>query len=86
MIVDPADGSGLREKLTHDMPPKPFAFGVRDLGDPINATPADDARGEWCFSAGTGYGQVQRYEGMKAVSARLSVPLRWRYMDPEIVP
>jgi hypothetical protein len=48
-VVHLADGSTVREQLTHYMPPQRFAYRVWEFGNPIIATLANEARGEWSF-------------------------------------
>jgi hypothetical protein len=50
-LIHLADGTTVREQVTHYEAPGYFAYRVWDFGNPIIKTLATGARGEWTFTA-----------------------------------
>lgn len=87
-VIHLADGSTVREQVTHFDSPRFFAYRVWDFGNPIIRRLARSARGEWVFkpdAAGTRVDWTYTFTARHALAApvmRVIVSLLWRgYMD-----
>lgn len=87
-VVHLADGTSVREQLTHYVSPPQFAYRVWDFGNPIIKALATQARGEWTFAAASGGTEVIWTYKFTAKNAVTAIPLSgitqvlWRgYMD-----
>jgi Polyketide cyclase / dehydrase and lipid transport len=87
-LIHLADGSTVREQLTHFEPSKRFAYRVWEFGNPLVRTLATGARGEWTFSPAPGGTLVTWTYTFTAKNAVTAMPLSgitkilWRgYMD-----
>jgi Polyketide cyclase / dehydrase and lipid transport len=87
-LIHLADGSTVREQLTHFEPSKRFAYRVWEFGNPLVRTLATGARGEWTFSPAPGGTLVTWTYTFTAKNAVTALPLSgitkilWRgYMD-----
>lgn len=87
-LIQLADGTTVREQLTHYEPSKRFAYRVWEFGNPIVRILAMDARGEWIFSQVPGGTLVTWTYTFTAKNAAAALPLSgitqilWRgYMD-----
>lgn len=87
-LIHLADGSTVREQVTHFDSPGYFAYKVWEFGNPIIRSLANEARGEWTFKAAPGGTQVNWTYTFTAKNALTAVPLSaitqvlWRgYMD-----
>lgn len=83
-----ADGTTVREQVTHHDGPRFFAYRVWDFGHPIVRGLASEARGEWTFAAVPGGTRVTWTYTFTARNSLAAVPLSaiaqwlWRgYMD-----
>jgi hypothetical protein len=83
-----ADGSTVREQVTHYDPSKYFAYRIWDFSNPIISALATGARGEWTFSATPGGTLVTWTYTFTAKNAVTALPMSaitqilWRgYMD-----
>jgi hypothetical protein len=50
-LISLADGSTVREQVTHYRPSEYFAYRVWEFGNPIIKALAKEARGEWTFAS-----------------------------------
>jgi hypothetical protein len=87
-LIHLADGSTVREQLTHFEPSKHFAYRVWDFGNPLIRSLSSGARGEWSFSPAPGGTLVTWTYTFTAKNAVTALPLSgitqilWRgYMD-----
>lgn len=87
-LIHLADGSTVREQVTHYAPPGQFAYRVWAFGNPLINALASQARGEWTFladAAGTKVSWTYTFTARNAVATLpLSViaQLLWRgYMN-----
>ena len=87
-LIHLADGSTVREQLTHHQPSQHFAYRVWEFGNPILGVLATQARGEWLFSPTANGTQVTWTYTFTAKNAAAALPLSgiaqllWRgYMD-----
>lgn len=87
-LIHLADGSTVREEVTHHNGPRFFAYRVWEFGNPIVRRLADEARGEWTFVAVPEGTQVTWTYTFSAKNAWAALPLSaiaqllWRgYMD-----
>lgn len=87
-VIHLADGSTVREQVTHHDGPRFFAYRVWDFGNPIVRRLADEARGEWTFVAVPGGTQATWTYTFRARNGWAALPLSgiaqllWRgYMD-----
>jgi Polyketide cyclase / dehydrase and lipid transport len=87
-LIHLADGSTVREQVTHHDGPRFFAYRVWEFGNPIVRRLADEARGEWTFVAVPDGTQVTWTYTFSAKNGWAAVPLSgiaqvlWRgYMD-----
>ena len=87
-LIHLADGSTVREQVTHYDGPRFFAYRVWEFGNPIVRRLADEARGEWTFVAVPEGTQVTWTYTFSAKNGWAAVPLSgiaqllWRgYMD-----
>lgn len=91
-VIHLADGSTVREQITHYDSPRHFAYRVWAFGHPILRRMASGARGEWIFqpdTAGTSAGTHVTWTYTFISSSRVLAPalylfvrLFWRgYMD-----
>lgn len=83
-----ADGTTVREQVSRHASPGFFAYRVWSFGNPIIRTLAEEARGEWTFTAAPEGTEVSWTYAFSAKSGWTAVPLRaivqilWRgYMD-----
>jgi len=83
-----ADGTTVREQVTHYSPPGHFAYRVWEFGNPIIRTLASEARGEWIFTDAPGGTRVTWTYTFTARNGLAAIPLAgiaqalWRgYMD-----
>lgn len=87
-VIHLADGSTVREQVTHFDKPGYFAYRVWEFGNPIIRSLATEARGEWTFAAAPGGTQVNWTYTFTAKNGLTALPLSaiaqvlWRgYMD-----
>lgn len=87
-LIHLADGSTLREQVTHHDGPRFFAYRVWEFGNPIVRRLAEEARGEWTFVAVPEGTQVTWTYTFSAKNGWAALPLSgiaqvlWRgYMD-----
>lgn len=87
-LIHLADGSTVREQVTHFEPSKRFAYRVWEFGNPLVRTLATGARGEWTFSPAPGGTLVTWTYTFTAKNSVTALPLSgitqilWRgYMD-----
>lgn len=87
-LIHLADGSTVREQVTHYEPYNRFAYKVWDFGNPLIRGLATGARGEWTFSPTPGGTLVVWTYTFNAKNAVTALPLSgitqvlWRgYMD-----
>jgi Polyketide cyclase / dehydrase and lipid transport len=87
-LIHLADGSTVREQVTHYAPPGYFAYRVWAFGNPIISALATQARGEWAFAAEAAGTKVTWTYTFTAKNAAFALPLSgitqllWRgYMD-----
>lgn len=87
-LIHLADGTTVREQVTHHDGPRYFAYRVWDFGNPIVRRLAQEARGEWTFAPAPGGTQVTWTYTFTAKNRLAAVPLSgiarwlWRgYMD-----
>jgi hypothetical protein len=74
-VVHLADGSSVREELTHHDAPKKFAYRVWDFGNPIIGALASEARGEWTFDPTPEGTRVSWTYTFTARNAAAAIPL-----------
>jgi Polyketide cyclase / dehydrase and lipid transport len=87
-IVHLADGTTVREQVTHFSSPTGFAYRIFEFGNPIVGALATGARGEWTFSEDPGGTKVRWTYTFLAKNGLTAIPLSgitqilWRgYMD-----
>jgi hypothetical protein len=87
-LIHLADGSTVREQLTHHAAPRRFAYRVWAFGNPIIRALATQARGEWAFASDPAGTRVSWTYTFNARNAATAWPLAgitrllWRgYMD-----
>jgi Polyketide cyclase / dehydrase and lipid transport len=87
-IVHLADGTTVREQITHFSSPTAFAYRVFEFGNPIVGALATGARGEWTFAEAPGGTKVRWTYTFLAKNGLSAIPLSgitqilWRgYMD-----
>lgn len=87
-VVHLADGSTVREQLTHYSPSGHFAYRVWDFGNPIIRSLATEGRGDWTFEAAPGGTRVSWTYTFTAKNGAAALPLSavvrilWQgYMD-----
>ena len=87
-LIHLADGSTVREQVTHFEPSKRFAYRVWEFGNPIISSLATGARGEWTFAPTAGGTLVTWTYTFTAKNGVAAMPLSaitqilWRgYMD-----
>lgn len=74
-LVHLADGSQVREQITHHKPPGHFAYKVWDFGNPIIRALATQAHGEWSFAPAPGGTQVNWTYTFTASNRLAALPL-----------
>ncbi len=74
-IVHLADGTALREAITHYAPPAEFAYRVWDFGHPVLRRLARHGRGVWTFTEADGSTHVTWTYTFTARGAVAAVPL-----------
>jgi hypothetical protein len=87
-IIHLADGTTVREQVTHFARPNSFAYRVWDFGNPIVRRLADEAQGEWAFVSVPGGTKVTWTYTFTAKNRWAALPLSgiarflWKgYMD-----
>jgi hypothetical protein len=74
-VIHLADGSTVREQVTHFDKPGYFAYRVWEFGNPIIRSLAAGARGEWTFTAAPGGTHVSWTYTFTAKNAVTAIPL-----------
>lgn len=87
-VIHLADGSTVREQVTQHQAPHYFSYKVWDFGNPVIRALAQDAEGEWTFTATENGTQVRWTYRFRARNRLVALPLAgivhilWRgYMD-----